>query len=905
MKVRESLPHPWCRCARAPRHRQAVIACALVCFAALPVPGEASPAEPGRELSRIIHRFDFDEADNPNPTPKYWIRFPDPDYEDPAFPRYTDAYMDVAVGAQAPPSFYLGTEGRSVAYRYVGPDTRVAPGDYLVTGRIKPDALRHGRAAISAYFLDWRGQPVPNTQRFSPLIDSQEAAGQWVGVGIHLGAAPSEGNSVGVTCWVVQDDVWRPSPAPHRHIFERDTTGGAWFDDISVIGLPRVKLVSDHPGNVVELPGRLRLDATVADEEIAGLSATLSVSDMSGRIVFRRDIEVRTFEDVADEAVTVPIDEPGLYKARLDVFSLGEPIVERTVTFAVLRQSDRREGAVGRDMGVIIREASAEELADDLALTAALGVGMIKAPLWSGHPSRPGFDTQPEALHRMLNEMISSRVEVVGVFVGAPASLMQSAGSYTPSLLNILNEDARGWRNDLRQIVAPYASIFNSWQVGGDHQPLLAQNRELAGALAALRAEMRTMMLAPNLTASVSAANEPPMPPLTANNISVDLPADVHPAFVREQIEPYLHGDYQRVWVSVPDIELGGYRCEAALAEWALRLIELRWANVDAIFVPQPWTQRRVLHDAITEPSPAFIPYRTIVDAISGAQPTVRVDLGSTAEILAFADGDNTTLVMWDSSAPPEGTAHTLQLGAVREAHDLWGRPVPIRRTADGRHELVLRRSPVFACGTQRWLLAFRSGMQLFPEKARPVIEMQKHVLRMTNPRRGPVSLRIRFQPPAGWEVNPGQLDVSIAAGATRDFEIGVRQAQAEPAGMKTVVAVVDMLSQERYRLVVPLHIELGLDDVDVWGYAFTRGDEVVIQHGVTSRADVTLSFRAFAVYPGRSRQYRVINELLPGQTVTSEYRFKNVTNGSGRTVRLGLREVGGPRVHNVEIEVQ
>jgi hypothetical protein len=112
------------------------------------------------------------------------------------------------------------------------------------------------------------------------------------------------------------------------------------------------------------------------------------------------------------------------------------------------------------------------------------------------------------------------------------------------------------------------------------------------------------------------------------------------------------------------------------------------------------------------------------------------------------------------------------------------------------------------------------------------------------------------------------------------------------------------LLSAPGYELDVPLKIELGLDDLDVWAYAVQMGDQLVVRHGVTNRSNQRLSFRAFAVYPGRSRQYRVINEVLPGQTLTTEYRFEGVQNASGRKVHLGLREVSGPRMHNLQITV-
>jgi hypothetical protein len=43
---------------------------------------------------------------------------------------------------------------------------------------------------------------------------------------------------------------------------------------------------------------------------------------------------------------------------------------------------------------------------------------------------------------------------------------------------------------------------------------------------------------------------------------------------------------------------------------------------------------------------------------------------------------------------------------------------------------------------------------------------------------------------------------------------------------------------------------------------------------------------------------------LQPGRTAVKEYEFVNGPGLSGRMVRVGLREVDGPRMYNESIEV-
>ena len=73
----------------------------------------AQPVGDSAVLRRIVHRFDFDEraAGNLEDIPKFWERV-----RRPGFPHYAYGVFDLTVGRPAAPSFYLNSEGRSVAY---------------------------------------------------------------------------------------------------------------------------------------------------------------------------------------------------------------------------------------------------------------------------------------------------------------------------------------------------------------------------------------------------------------------------------------------------------------------------------------------------------------------------------------------------------------------------------------------------------------------------------------------------------------------------------------------------------------------------------------------------------------------------------------------------------------------
>lgn len=133
---------------------------------------------------RLVHHFDFDERDQGNleATPKFWTRFGGD-----GFPHYVRGEFDADIGHGGPPSFHLVAEGRSVAYRYGGAATSVdLRNDFLIVGWIRANGLANTRAALSAYYVDHKGVPIRETQRFSQLIGGGPNDNAWHRVEILL-----------------------------------------------------------------------------------------------------------------------------------------------------------------------------------------------------------------------------------------------------------------------------------------------------------------------------------------------------------------------------------------------------------------------------------------------------------------------------------------------------------------------------------------------------------------------------------------------------------------------------------------------------------------------------------------------------------------------------------------------
>ncbi len=852
------------------------------------------PSVPSPYGDRLVHHFNFDEPDNFTPIPKYWVSFQ-------TLPNFVVGRFDPTVGCNAPPSFYLGLNGRDVAYRYIGPahETPVRPNsDYLILASIRPDRLVAARAQISAFYVDRDHLPIVETQRFSALVGGTSSG--WQTVSVHLPPAPREASSLGLTVRVVQERTWQTNPLPHRYIEPVDVDAGAWFDDIFIFRLPRATIETRVPGNVFVAPQVPTFHATVTDSDPTGLVATVTLTDMRGHELGTKDVEIR----MAERADSTPLFwrdlEPGLYRATLRVGVGDEVLVQRWRTFAFVHEPYRGGASVSASFGVVLNGPGVTS--DQLALLLALRVGSVKIPLWARSRHETGFAEDTAALDALLHDLMKNGVSTLGVFAGPPAELVRTAGEFPRPLLEILADDPAGWRGPMTHMVTRYASVFESWQVGGDNDPSMIDPKSQVVACENLRKEMKRLITQPDLTVPADAHDVPENVRLPADNLSLTVAHDVQPEWIHEHTDAYRALGYRNLDVFLEPLPPDEYDQAAQFADMIKRVVCTLRGGADRVFLPQPWDARATVDGVVTEPTREFVAFRTMADLLVDARQASVLYLDPEVTCYAFDSGQDAVLVLWDDTAPPEGRTHLLQLGAAERQIDVRGRETPLERTEDGRQKVRLSPVPVFVDGVEQWLVAFLTSLRLEPTKVEFRIGTHSHAIVLAAPVREAVSGTVKLRAPEGWDVSPGRFTFALPPGGVLRKPISIRYAHNESAGTKTLFADIDFDSEPAYHIEVPLQVEIGLQDIEVWGYASKRGNQLIVRHGVLNRTNQAISFRGFLAAHGRPRQYRVFNGMYPGRTLVVEYALDDASQLSGHTLRLGLREVGGHRAHNIEL---
>ncbi len=870
--------------------------------------GNAPPLGPVQDqtnsigsVERVVHHFDFDErtVGNLEEVPKYWVAL-----RPNGFPHFANAAFDREVGRAAPPSFHLAGKGRNVAYHYAGPETRVRiNSDYRIEAYIRPDRLHYARACFGAHFLDKHGQPIPRTLVRTRYVGGPHEPSGWIRVELFLASAPAQAHSIGLTAWVVQEPIWRTTTPPH-HIPRVDVFGGAWLDDITIYRLPQAQISSSASGNVLSPDGPQTLQVLLADHDDVTLEGTLTILNAGGGSIQTQPVSVNVGDDARPVRIDVNHLAPGLYQARLEVFSGEKTILTRSLMFARLAQLLGHKDSTARSLGVILDPAPRRDMGTEVNLLRHQAVQSAKLPVWGGLADDEPAPERRRMIDRFYQELIKEGFALTGVFAGPPAALVRGQGSYVRPLIELLTEEVSLWEEYLAAVAAPYASVFRWWQLGSDTGEKPPPIEQLQVAAGQLRQALRQYITVPLLIAPRSSSSEAPRAKLPVDQVTVD----IGPEFGTESFSTILgrirQQGYLRVSAHVAPLPSGQYRRIPRLADWARRIITALHVGFDTIYVPQTWTVRETPLGVITEPNETYLILRTLADLLGDATPGQRLAVANGVQCLAFRSGGASVLAMWDQRATTSPRTYAIQLGRASRRIDLWGRQGPLKRNARGQQIVKLSAMPILVDNVESWLVDFRASLGLNPTHVESGRESVRFALEMAYQNAEPISGHGVLEAPQGWELRPRTFSFTLTAQRTERVLFEARVPHNEPVGRRKILAKVT-LDETGYYLEVPLYVEVGLSDVEVSGLTIVETETLVLRQIVTNLSDEILSFRATANVPGRQRQYRPIVNLAPGDSQTVEYRFSDALDLIGRNVQLSLREMNdGPRVHTLELLV-
>jgi len=860
----------------------------------------------GRMRRRVVKSFDFDERKlgNVEDVPMYWRR-----HRGEGFPHFLSGQFDLKTGHDAPPSFRLQLKGGSLGYVYRAQDIPVhVHSDYVVSVWIRPDRLKHARACVSVFYCDRSGRKLPGSERFSQLIGGSDGSQDWQQVALKVPGGDALARHVGLSLWVIQPARPSASDVDEHYIYRQDLDAGAWFDDIKVVRLPRASLTTARAGNVFEVDEDAILHAQVGDPEGEDLSAHLEVLSADGEKLMDETIPVSSGADAKPEVVNLGRLLPGLYRGRLSVRSGELELSECRVRFAQLGPRLNSLGGRNEGFGVVLAEADYASTEATARLIDLLHVPHVKLPVGGpmGGKRRPRGAATGASLklfERLWRNRVAAVATLTGGAPGGPGHVHPATGS-GPSLLTDLGEKPDAWRPWLTRSVVRYAGFARAWQVGADEEGGLAWDDRLAKSLQASRAELSRLAPAALMAIPWPIRHQLRKDAVQADYVSLYVPNTVRPEGFASCIRAFRKARPKDLWAVVQPLEAGRYERIGRLADLTKRLAEAHASGVDVVYLPRPWDAVRRPAGPRIEPCEEYIVFRTVVELLSRSRPVGELYLGPGVHVRTFDRDGVGMLVAWDDRAGPEGRTHVAYLGAAPEQVDMWGRARPLERFGKG-HKIHLLPTPTFVRGAEVWPLKMRASFALDPPAIESSHRLHEHVIRFVNPQGTPISGVLRLKPPPDWEVRPLRIRFSLAPGQEFRTRVTLRFPSNEVAGPKLMTGIFTVDADQTYELTALAPFELGLKDLEVRSFARIDRNNVIVQQTITNRSGERVDVEGYVLAPGRARQSGVFRRLEPGQTMVRKYVLDNARRLQGRGIRVGLREIRGPRMLNEVLVIQ
>lgn len=862
----------------------------------------ASPGGSSAGGRRVIKQFDFDEAHRGNfeALPMFWER-----HRDRGFPEYVQGSFDVETGHGAPPSFFLQSKGRNCAYHYTGLDITSEPGnDYLISARVKPQRLKNARAFISAFMRDANGLQIDGTERRSRLVGGPDDTPTWREVSVRMSGDVDGAYSIGISVWVVQRSHWQDADPAINDIDHKDVYGSAWFDDIAVYRLPNIELSSTAAGrgNVYSSQEVPVLLVKVGDVVERGLRSGLRVRDGAGATVYEQQIEAGDRAGAAGRRIQLSGLLPGIYHVRLNVEIEQGASIERHLTFALLAPELKRPRKFNSRYGVVVHSDGGWSRQAEVALLDALGVRSVKLSLANVLNADASQEQQP--LSTLVDELSERHLAITGTLVSSSFTRQDGTGSQSQTLIDVLSASVETWRPQVANLVSKYQNRFANWQVGPDGESEVFDDVRLEPVLTHLRDEMAKLTTLPTLVAPSSIQYERGESNLPANILSITVPAVTPPSEIPGHLDESIpEAGYQQIWAFIQLPPPEPYRRLPWLIDVAKRFIFAQQSSVDKVFVRQPWNRRYGTGGTMIEPIEPFLILRTVISLLDDAAYMGQLETSEGVTCHAFDRGGRAVLVMWDDGAPMAGRSHDLYLNGATHMVDLWGRQTTLSERS-GTVAVTLSPVPVFIHAAETWLVRFRRSLKFDPLLLPSESTFHEHQVLIHNSRKDPISGSIRLKPPKGWQIRPSHFTFAAQGNETFAQKVRIQSAPRAPAGRQQIETKVMIDAAKLYEFTVYLPLQLDLSDMDVSADLVVEGEDVVIRHRITNRSDEVVTFTSFADAPGRKRQTMNILGLQPDQTVVKAHRFPDGRALSGKVIRVGLKQVKGPRSHNLTVAV-
>lgn len=867
---------------------------------------------------RVLKTFDFDERKlgNYEDLPMNWRKIVAPGY-----PRFLEPRFDDTVGHTLPPSMQMTIRSGSIGAFYVAKDIPVKPtSNYRVIAWVRTRDLVHARAMVSAYFLDHALQKIETSEQWGRPVGGTNENGQWTPVAIDLREGTEDAAWIGLSCHIAQPSEAVHSPGQQRPITLRDVNGAAWFDDITVLRLPKVSLQVGDGGGVCPAGQALECHAAIIDPDGTGLTAQIDIRDVDDHVVAQQAVAIQK-NGKAYKPITLNAPAAGWYTARLTIQADETEIANLQRPFIVLnsdcgptlhsppnpaltpsphRSSITTTNSAG-GFGLAIQQTDFADRQSIEALLTAAAVKMVKLSLWRTDTQDQEIVRGDPRIERWLEAGRRQGIALTGVLAAPPASLAVTKYGQRRSLTDVLTSPPDSWRPYLGLMLARYGSQIRSWQVGGDDEEPITEGSRRQQVVEQVRTELQPVIGSPDIalrTAVGTASKAAEIPAIT-------LPQEVTSGRLGDWLKNPENARPAPAWVTLQTPVVERYDRQSRLAEYARRLILAR-CHAAKVFVAQPWSLTKSGNDTFVAPREEFILLRTLSQGLAELEPTCSLELqeGVRAWLFSHPSKNEGVIVAWTDGDSISETKVAIDLGKEMKQVDLWGNVSRLSREPAGT-TLQLGPVPVLIGPVPRWQAKFLAGFRVDQPTLQASVEEQRRTIRLTNPLNKRLRGVLRLQGPAEWRINPWSQDVNLGPGESTQLEANFRVPVNQAVGTYTMVGQLLLDDDPPTSITLRALVRVDSPGLDVSVLSRVDGNNLEVTQRITNLSEDSLNLRTSLLAPGTDSGYESLLKIAPAQTAIRRYHLDNAPRLSGRAIRISAHQVDGPLRDNRLIYVK
>jgi hypothetical protein len=869
-------------------------------------PRESPPARaeakvegiPLESLNRVVRHFDFEEAQTARlQFPLYFKRTI---AEDRGFPRFGEMGLtdDASFGGDW--SFRFDLAGGSLS---AGVPTGIVPvlplADYAVSAKVRTQGLRHAGARLIAWLCDAKGDAIPGSVAASRLVRTH---GAWDTLTVEIRGDDPEAADLLFELQLLQPDQMGGEEAPSERPLLQDTSGSAWFDDVTIRHVPRIELSTTTDCNLITRRDGAALAVLVRDVTNEALTAHLGISDLSGRTVHEQRFPApRGRRPAVRELPPLPC---GWYRAELVVSSETRLVGREWLSFAILPEEGDSGGWRASTLGVVLPLTTPARLALMPGLVRRLHVGSTVVGVWDksmDDASGPFAERRLTALGESVEQLLDWDMDVTFALSGVPHRLAAAAGISPDQVLDLLGRSPQQWRPALDEMLLNFGLRVRRWQLGRAEGGQSLTRPDLQTRIDDASAALAPFVPEPIVVVPSEADRQIPAD-AALEAMQVTVPCEVAPEALEDYAAPWL-AECGDVHLILEPARPGLYTPRQEIVDLLLRSLYGWRAGVSRMSIPAPW-RWRAENAARPEPEPSFAAWRGLADALRGRRfiGEMPVADGIHCWLMAGDQPGDDALVAWAEQRPGEApivARLVLADHAVRLIDPFGnGRLVPLRL---GAHHIPVTDMPIFVEDINLQLAQFRAGFEIAPSFVPAMHRVHEHELVLHNPWDMAVSGSIHVQRSPGWRLTPRQLDFVIRPAETIRLPVNIVFDRSIIAGAKSLEADVDLTADRDYHLHLCTELEVGWENIEmtaVWQIvdnARTGRRDLVITQYVTNRGDRPVSLDAFLRAPGVGQNRRVITTLEPDTTAVKTFHIPDgAALLAGRSVRLGVADRDG-----------